>query len=69
MADAKHVVRIDLNTDEVARKARIIAKHLIALADELERPSAVLTFDEDLTAEQAAKIREDMAAGSLRDKR
>lgn len=35
--ETEHVINVTANTDEVAGKARIIAKHLNAMADELEQ--------------------------------
>jgi microcystin degradation protein MlrC len=55
MTDAHMTVKIGTDTSELARVARIIAKHLNALADEL-RPQWITT-DEDLDAETAAAIR------------
>jgi hypothetical protein len=56
MPDAHMTVKIGTDTSELARVARIIAKHLNALADEL-RPQWITT-DEDLDAETVAALKE-----------
>lgn len=54
---------IATDTSSVVRTARIIAKHLTALADELEVPSAIIKFDGELTREQVDEIRERLKEG------
>jgi hypothetical protein len=56
-------VHITPDTSQLAHTARIIAKHLTALADELEAPDGIITFDGDLSDEQVAeaKARFDLA--------
>lgn len=58
MARASRIeIPIALDARGVVRTARIIAKHLTALADELEAPDMIVTVPGEMTAEQAAEIR------------
>jgi hypothetical protein len=41
----------------IVRTARIIARHLTALADELEAPDAIIPFSGELTPEQLAEFK------------
>lgn len=55
-------VAVKADTSQLARTARIIAKHLAALADELEAPDGIITFDGEMTAEQVAEAKVRFAA-------
>lgn len=56
MAEMK--INFTAGTGQITRTARIIAKHLTALADELEAPDAVILMPADLTEEQVAEFGE-----------
>ena len=59
MAAAPEIkLAITADTSGVVRAARVIAKHMTALADELEAPDMIITFPGTLTPEQAAEFRE-----------
>jgi len=61
MADMKINVTTD-TTRQLIRSARIIAKHLTALADELEVPDGIIgSGDRILTEEEAEKVKADFA--------
>ena len=62
MADSKMTVNLSLDTSDISRKLRIIAKHAAALADELEMPDQIITFrNGELAEEDIARIRERFA--------
>jgi hypothetical protein len=42
-------VAVKADTSQLAATARIIAKHLSAMADELEAPDGIIHFSGDLT--------------------
>jgi transcription initiation factor TFIIIB Brf1 subunit/transcription initiation factor TFIIB len=50
-------VAVKADTSSVARTARIIARHLTAMADELEQPDYLVKFPEPLTADQVAEFK------------
>ncbi len=57
MAHSSQVtVAVKADTSSISRAARIIARHLAAMADELEQPDYLVRFDEPLTAEQVAEF-------------
>lgn len=59
IADVAPLASIDitLGTARLVSQLRIIARHVTALADELEAPDGLITFDGKLTEEQVAEIK------------
>lgn len=57
MAEMK--IDVTADTGQIVQKARIIAKHLTALADELEAPDSIITVPGELTEEQARAFVDD----------
>ncbi len=54
--DSQVTIAVKADTSSIARTARIIARHLAAMADELEQPDYLVRFDEPLTADQVAEF-------------
>lgn len=52
----KENVMPDQSISEISRAARIVAKHLVAMADELDQPDVIIKFDKTVTAEQVQKF-------------
>ena len=50
-------IQVKPDTSGIARAARTIAKHLTAMADELEQPDALIKFKDPLTPEQVEDVR------------
>jgi len=50
-------IQIKADASSIAKIARIIARHLTAMAEELEQPGTLVKFTEPLTAEQVDAFR------------
>lgn len=50
-------IPVTIDASQAVRVARIIAKHLTALADELDAPDVIFQFPSEMTAEQATEFR------------
>lgn len=57
-SQASVTVAVKADTSQLARTARIVAKHLTALADELEAPDGIITFPDGLTKERSDAIKD-----------
>jgi hypothetical protein len=51
-------IPITTSPAELIRMIRIIAKHLTALADELETPDMIIKGEDDLTDEQVTELKQ-----------
>jgi hypothetical protein len=57
-ASGNVTIAVKADTSSIARAARIIAKHLTAMADELEQPDYLVKFDKPLSADQVGAFKD-----------